>query len=299
MALAVLAGISVFILVLSVGMLMFHQAPTEAQIASSLVAVETLRDHRRSAYKVSEYLGNLAGKFNNVLPHNANEMSRAQKRLVQAGFRSESAVRVFFGIQFLSVLGLPILSIVTGLAQRNLLVVLLVSAALGYILPDFVLSNVIKRRLKAINLALPNVLDMMIVCMEAGLSLDRATMRTADEMEEGSSAIADELNVVMLEQRAGCPRSDAWKHLAERTESPRVRNVVSMLVQAEQFGTSVAKTLRVYSETMRTQRKQDAEEVAAKMGVKMLLPIVGLIFPAIFVVAIGPAFITMMESFKK
>jgi tight adherence protein C len=145
---------------------------------------------------------------------------------------------------------------------------------------------------------LPDVLDLLIVCVEAGLSLDQATARTAVELNKTKSDVGDELSMVVLEQRAGCVRSDAWRHFADRTDVPNVRNVVSMLIQSEQFGTSVAKTLRVHSETMRTQRIQQVEEQAAKTTVKMLFPLVLLIFPSIFVVILGPAVILMVESFK-
>jgi tight adherence protein C len=140
------------------------------------------------------------------------------------------------------------------------------------------------------------VLDLLIVCVEAGLSIDQATIRTAQEMGISRSPIADELDVVILEQRAGCPRTDAWKHLAERTDVDCVRNIVSMLVQADQFGTSIAKTLRIYSQTLRTQRIQQVEEQAAKTGIKILFPLVLFIFPNLFLVVLGPPVMMMLDA---
>jgi tight adherence protein C len=139
---------------------------------------------------------------------------------------------------------------------------------------------------------------MLVICVEAGLSLDQATARTAEELKVSQPILSDELSVVALEQRAGSARSEAWKHLADRTGLDIVRNLVSMLVQSEQFGTSIAKTLRVHSDTLRTKRVQEVEEKAAKLSVKLLFPLVLFIFPSLFVVVLGPAVILMADSFK-
>jgi tight adherence protein C len=143
------------------------------------------------------------------------------------------------------------------------------------------------------------VLDLLVICIEAGLSLDQAVSRTVEELNLAQPAICDELAIVVLEQRAGCPRSDAWRHFAERTNVDSVRNLVSVLVQSEKFGTSIAKTLRVHSDTLRTQRRQKVEEQAAKTTVKLVFPLVLFIFPSLFLVTLGPAAITVMESFDK
>ena len=142
------------------------------------------------------------------------------------------------------------------------------------------------------------MLDLIVICVEAGLSLDQATARTATELKGGAARLCEELRIVVLEQRAGRARADAWKHMAERTGEECLRNLVSMLVQAEQFGTSVAKTLRVHADSLRTQRVQAVEEMAAKTSVKLVFPLVLFIFPALFLVVLGPAMILMSESFK-
>jgi tight adherence protein C len=143
------------------------------------------------------------------------------------------------------------------------------------------------------------VLDLLVICIEAGLSLDQSVARTAEELSLGQPVICDELAIVVLEQRAGLPRADAWRHFAERTNVDCVRNLVSVLVQSEKFGTSIAKTLRVHSDTLRTQRRQAVEEQAAKTTVKLVFPLVLFIFPSLFLVTLGPAAITVMESFSK
>jgi tight adherence protein C len=129
--------------------------------------------------------------------------------------------------------------------------------------------------------------------------MDRATMRASEEMRGSQPAIADELNLVYLEQRAGRPRAEAWKHLAERTEVDTIRSMTSILIQADKFGTSIGKTLRVYSETLRIRRRQEVEELAAKTTVKLVFPLVLLIFPSLFLVILGPSMILIMEGFSE
>jgi tight adherence protein C len=142
------------------------------------------------------------------------------------------------------------------------------------------------------------MLDLLVVCLEAGLSLDQAVLRTSDELRFSHPVIADELALVMLEVRAGKSRVAAWRSLAERTDLDDIRMLVSILVQADQFGTGISKTLRTHSETMRTRRRQRVEEIAAKTSVKLVFPLVLFIFPSIFVVALGSAVIQISEGFK-
>lgn len=298
MLLGILAAFIVFVLISSAGILVFNREDVTVQVATAFELPDDMRKKKSRVGSVVSSLGNMVGRFEGVVPRNKETTSSTSARLVQAGYRGESAIRVFYGSQFVLMLLLPLLSLVTGLAHKNYLVVPLVTAVIGYMLPNFWLGSRVKARQKKIRLALPDVLDLLIVCVEAGLSLDQATTRTADELATLSPEIADELGVVVLEQRAGCARSEAWKHFSDRSDVPSVRNVVTMLVQAEQFGTSIAKTLRVHSDTLRSQRIQMAEEMAAKTGIKMLIPLVIFIFPTIFVVTIGPAGILMMQTFS-
>ena len=167
----------------------------------------------------------------------------------------------------------------------------------GFLAPDFWLGRKIKKRQKHITRGLPDVLDLLVICVEAGLSLDQATARTAEELYHAQPELCDELGVTVLEQRAGRPRTEAWRNLAERTGVASLKNMVSMLVQSEQLGTSIAKTLRVHAETLRTQRVQMIEEQAAKTSVKLVFPLVFFIFPALFLVVLGPAVLVMIDSF--
>jgi tight adherence protein C len=233
------------------------------------------------------------------VPKNKAEISVVQQRLIRAGYRSESAINLFYGAKVLVPVILSLLAFTTGVGRYSPFFVYLTAIGLGFLLPDFWLGNRISTRQARIRLGLPDVLDLLVICIEAGLSLDQAVARTAEELNLAQPAICDELAIVVLEQRAGCPRADAWKHFADRTNVESVRNLVSVLVQSEKFGTSIAKTLRVHSDTLRTQRRQRVEEQAAKTTIKLVFPLVLFIFPSLFLVTLGPAAITVMESFDK
>jgi tight adherence protein C len=205
----------------------------------------------------------------------------------------------FYGTKVLVPLTLCAIVFATGIAQQSPIVFYAVALGLGYLAPDFWLGKKISARQKKIKMGLPDVLDLLVICVEAGLGIDQATARTAQELTAAQPAVADELSIVVLEQRAGRPRDDAWRHMAERTDVDTVRNLVSMLVQSEQFGTSIAKTLRTHSDTLRVQRIQQVEEMAAKTTIKLIFPLVFFIFPCLFLVTLGPAVILMSESFKE
>jgi tight adherence protein C len=207
-------------------------------------------------------------------------------------------VNIFYGAKVLVPLTLGVLVMVTGLSSYNPFFVYAMAFGLGFLVPDFWLGRRIATRQARIRLGLPDVLDLLVICMEAGQSLDQATARTGEELIRAQPEISDELGIVVLEMRAGRPRADAWKHFAQRTAVDSVRNLVAVLVQSEKFGTSIAKTLRVHADTLRTQRRQEVEEQAAKTTVKLVFPLVFFIFPSIFLVALGPAIITIQESFK-
>lgn len=244
-------------------------------------------------------LGALVEPFEKVLPRSTQEVSVVQKRLIMAGYREERATKIFYGVKALLPLALCCLVILTPVGHSYGVVAYLMALGLGYLVPDFWLGNRIKARQLAIRLGLPDVLDLLIVCVEAGLSMDQAMIRTTEELSAGQPAMSDELGLVVLEQRAGRPRADAWKNLADRTGLDVIRELVAVLIQADQFGTSVAKNLRIYSETLRTRRRQQLEEQAAKTSVKLVFPLVLFIFPSLFVVTLGPSLISMADTFKR
>jgi len=233
-------------------------------------------------------------KLGNAIPRSPSEMSKLQQRLVTAGYRNNEAMALFFGIRVglaLLLFGLFASPVIFG---SNFLMAL-GACGVGYILPGFMLARMAKRRQHMIRLGLPDALDLLVVSVEAGLGLDQAIQRVADELAFAHPALAEEMKLINLELRAGKARSEALKNFGERTQVDDVISLVTMLVQTDKFGTSVAQSLRVHSETSRTKRRQRAEEAAAKTGVKMVFPLVFCIFPAIWVVTIGPAAIKFVQ----
>lgn len=222
-------------------------------------------------------------------------------RLVQAGFRDEGALSIFLGLRVL----LPLVFMVLGFVAGNLLesppitrlTLLGIGAMLGYVGPSFVLDKLRAARQRVIRLALPDALDLMVVCLEAGVAMGAVFGRVAREFSRTSPALCEELRLVTLEMQAGKSGADALRGLSDRIGIEDVSSLVAMLIQSEKFGTSVASALRIHTEGMRTERIQRAEERAAKAAVRMLFPAAGLIFPAIMIVLMGPALIKMTEAF--
>lgn len=296
MGFVIFTFVIIFVLIASGGLILFYRQAMIQRVS----AVITPRDHSRffgNFGHTGAALGGMVAKFDRVIPKSADEASVVQQRLIRAGYREDMAVRVFNGIKFLTPVGLIAFLFFSGLGSGNPYMYYPLALALGWLVPDFVLGHIIKKRQRKIRLALPDVLDLLIICIEAGLGLDQSTLRTVEELKHSQPEICDEMSLVILEQRAGLPRADAWKHFAERTDVDVVRALVAVLVQAEKFGTSVAKTLRIHSDTLRVQRTQQVEEQAAKTSVKLVFPLVLFIFPSLFVVLLGPAAITVTEGF--
>ena len=233
-------------------------------------------------------------KIGRAAPRSPAQMGKLQQRLVAAGYRDHEAIAIFFGIR----LGCALLAfalLATPIVTRPNLPVALAACGLGYLLPGMALGRMAKRRQHRIRLGLPDALDLLVVSVEAGLGLDQAIQRVGDELDFAHPDLSDELRLINFELRAGKARVEALRNLAERTGVDDIASLVAMLVQTDKFGTSVAQSLRVHSDTVRTKRRQRAEEAAAKTGVKMVFPLVFCIFPAIWVVTIGPAAIKFIQ----
>lgn len=289
----------VFVLIVSGGLLLFYREAMLQRIGEVVTPHSKERALRRTLQMTGSSLGGMVGHLERVLPKSQAEVSIIQQRLMRAGLREDSALSLFYGAKVLVPLTLCALAFASGLAHGNGFFVYATALGLGFLLPDFWLGRKVTNRQTQIRQGLPDVLDLLTICIEAGLSMDQATARSSEELHRAHPAICDELGIVVLEQRAGRARADAWKQFAERTGVDSVRNLVSVLVQSEQLGTSVAKTLRVHSDTLRTQRRQKVEEQAAKTTVKLVFPLVFFIFPSLFLVTLGPAAIIMAESFAK
>jgi tight adherence protein C len=222
-------------------------------------------------------------------------MGKLKGRLVAAGYRGAEALPVFIGARLgCALFAFGLMSTPLIVARPNVLLALF-SAALGYVLPGMVLARMAKKRQHKIRLGLADALDLLVVSVEAGLGLDQALQRVGEELAFAHKDLSDELRLVNLELRAGKARPDALRNLADRTGVDDLSSLVAMLIQTDKFGTSVAQSLRVHSDTLRTKRRQRAEEAAAKTGVKMVFPLVFCIFPAIWVVTIGPAAIKFVQ----
>ena len=298
MGVAVFAFIVIFLLFGSAGLILFYREAMLQRIAS----VTSGRGERKPKGIVSTIhqtglsLSVVVEQFEKVMPKNERDISSARQKLIRAGFRGESAIKILQGSKLFVPVVLCAILLATG-AWRFSSFLFLVAAGIGYLAPDMWLRRRVVLRQRRIRRGLPDVLDLMIICVEAGLSLDQATIRTSQELRLAQPDLSDELGVVVLEQAAGKPRAEAWKGLADRTDVDSIRNLVSVLVQAEKFGTSIARTLRIHSDTLRTERRQKVEEQAAKTTVKLVFPLVLFIFPSIFLVTLGPAMIKMSQFF--
>ena len=230
------------------------------------------------------------------------DVGAVRLKLLQAGYRSPRAVSIYYSLRVLSLVGgavlIAVLAPALSLSGTRLLIWIGAAAAVGWMLPSGFLSRKVRLRQKELQKALPDTLDMLVVCVEAGLGLNQAIVRVSDEVEHISSAMSEELQIVNLEIRAGTPREDALRHLGERTGLKDIQGLVAMLIQTDRFGTSIAQALRVHSDDLRVKRRQRAEEQAAKTTIKLVIPLAIFVFPAMFVVILGPAVLSIMESFS-
>ncbi len=240
------------------------------------------------AMRLAEAPSELAKRFQHVVPKSPKELGRLRRRLSTAGYRSASAAVIFgFSEIAMTILG-GLLPLLTFGGSRGIIFGIL-GAMIGYLLPTFWLARQTAKRQKQITNGLPDALDLLVVCIEAGSGLDQAIVKTSDELDISYPALAEELRLISTEIRAGKPRIEAFKNFAARTKVDDVRALVVMLVQTDRFGTSIAQALRTHAETARIKRRQRAEERAAKVAVKLVFPLVFLLFPALYVAILGPA----------
>jgi tight adherence protein C len=289
--LPVLAFVFASLLIAALGMRLAGNRGTV--IDRRLAEVTGSRDREEEKPKFA-YVKDMVKKVGSKVPVSPSEVGKVRLRLIQAGFRGPEALPIFVGLRMAVAIG-AFLLFATPLILRPNVSMGLGGSLLGYVVPGIILARKAKRRQHRIQLGLADALDLMVVSVEAGLGLDQAMLRVGDELRFAHPDLSDELRLVNIELRAGKARTDALRNLADRTGLDDLISLTTMLIQTDKFGTSVAQSLRVFSETLRTKRRQRAEEAAAKTGVKMVFPLVLCIFPAIWVVTIGPAAIKFVE----
>ena len=245
----------------------------------------------------------LATPINKLVPVSATEAKKLQKQLMHAGFRSKEAPFIFRAIHLATMAGFPLLvaGICAVLARplQSALVYIILAFLIGFALPRFVLKRITSNRQRDLRWGLADALDLMVVSVEAGLGLNAAMMKVSSELRDVHTAIAIEFELANLEIRVGRERDEALRNLAERTGVDDLRSLVAMLIQTDKFGTSIARGLRIFSDSLRTKRRQRAEQAAQKAAVKLLLPLACFLFPTLFIAILGPAAINLRDVLDK
>jgi len=278
--------------------LLYAFAPNERAIGqrlSRLANASAPATHNRFADRQKDYLRDRLAALGKLMPSPASS-SRAELLMTRAGYRSQQAVLAVRGLKLAVPIALVLLVFTTRLLLLNPYLFPPLAAILGYLIPEAWLVWRVHARQRRLRRALPDCLDLLVVCVEAGLGLDHALLKVAQELRVTHRELSDEVQLVNLEMRIGKARIDALRELAKRTGLEDIKSLVAMLIQTERFGTSVAQSLRVYSDDMRMKRRQRAEEMSAKTTVKMVPPLVFFIFPALMVVVLGPAIITLIRQ---
>jgi tight adherence protein C len=289
-----LSAATIFIMGLGLSVLVMNMtAPIRRRMG--LVEDEPVAKDRL-VIRVATALGPVASY---VLPQKDLERDNVTRQLVRAGYRSPQALQAFYVIKSLLAVALPLLVLLgsrwfSEFDTRSTLTYAMIACGVGLLGPNYVLGKLVERRMKDLRNAFPDALDLLVVCVESGLGLAAAIQRVADELDVSHPELGFELSTVNAEIRAGVPREQALKNLASRTGLADIRGLVGLLVQTMRFGTDVTDALRVYSEEFRDKRMQQAEEQAAKMGTKLIFPLVICMFPVFFIVAIGPAVLRIM-----
>jgi len=281
--------------------LFYAFTPGEVSIATRLARIagiaSPLQQEAKFAERQKERVRDTLANVGKLLPAPSTEKAtRTQLMMIRAGYRSSEGLMAMRGVKLIFPIALLATVYFTGLYHNNPLLVPLLALGFGYLLPDMWLSWRVKARQHKLRKALPDALDLLVICVEAGLGLDQALMKVSQDMKISHRQLSEELQLVNMEMRIGKTRIDALRELGRRTGLDDIKALVAMLIQTERFGTSIAQSLRVYSDDMRVKRRQRAEEMSAKTSVKMVPPLVFFIFPALMVVILGPAIITLMRQ---
>lgn len=270
-----------------------HEGGATAAAASS----GTLTEDRPP---MADLAGRIATPISKLLPPSAMEARKIQKQLMQAGFRSENAPLIYRALQLVSLVGFPGVAAFacasTGRSLSEAMLIILLAFVKGFFLPRFLLARLTKARQQRVRWGLADALDLMVVSIEAGLGLNAAMMRISEELKSVHPDISGEFELANLEIRVGRDRDEALRNLAERTGVDDLRSLVAMLIQADRFGTSIARAVRVFSDSLRTKRRQRAEQAAQKAAVKLLFPLACFLFPTLFIAILGPAALNLIDT---
>lgn len=243
--------------------------------------------------KKSNYSNVLSGLRSLRMRLGLRDNPKLQERFISAGLREPGQSDLYFGIRLLA----PLAAVIGGsFISTNTGFWMIGMAGIAYMAPDIVLTEMIRHRREEIRLAMPDAIDLLVICVEAGLGLDQALLRSGQELALSHPPIAEEFNQINLEQRAGKGRIEAWRSMADRTKLDVIKGFTSMLAQTDRFGTPITRALTNFSDGLRLKRRQEAEEMAAKTTVKLIFPLVLFIFPSIFIVLLGPAIITIVKT---
>ena len=264
-----------------------------------LLAIGEIDKEDEASGEFSTTLGPLAGL---TMPRKDWERSKVSQMLVHAGFRAPNAITGFYAIKTILIILLPgtvlfLASLFPHYSTKQVAFAMIITTFLAVTLPDAVLESKARSRKRKLSNGFPDALDLLVVCTEAGLGLNQSIDRVAQELEDNYPELSQELKLVNVEIRAGVKREDALRDLANRTGLDDIRGLVALLTQSMRLGTGVADTLRIYAEEFRDKRMQRAEELAAKIGTKMIFPLVVCLFPGFFVVILGPAFLRIISTF--
>ena len=283
--------------------LVYAFSPGEVSIATRLARLAGVtgpaQDEPKFAERQKERVRDTFANVGKMLPApTTDKATRTQLLMIRAGYRSPEALLAMRGVKLLCPAAALAGVYFSGLYRINVFFIPVVAFALGFLLPDMWLTWRVSSRQHKLRRGLPDALDLLVICVEAGLGLDQALLKVSQDMKISHPELSEELQFVNLEMRIGKTRIDALRELARRTGLDDIKALTAMLIQTERFGTSIAQSLRVYSDDMRIKRRQRAEEMSAKTSVKMVPPLVFFIFPALMVVILGPAMITLMHQLK-
>lgn len=297
MGLYIFIGVAVFsaIMVIYIFFLMKHEQESMRRHASDVLNPARRRaqnigtPRERAVRRFAEFSGAVRSRTG------VGADKRTRERIVAAGFYSPQAYDAYFGIRFM----LPLAMVILSTFFTTNFIVLAGIGGVSYLAPDFFLDKAFKKRLKRINRSLPDTVDLMVVCLDAGLGVDQAIQRTVEVLDIVHPDICYEIKEAIRQQRLGARRTDAWMRIVDRTKSKDIQMLASMFSQAETYGSPIVDSLLNLSTSLRTQRKQAAEEAAAKKSVQLLFPLVAFIFPALFIILLGPAVLSIIHGFTK